>query len=76
MEPVTCEVFVLIAASGDYAVGTSEEAARERFQEDIGGLEEQDGFRIVKLLVKAVLPAIVPFETVAPDVHGWDKVEA
>lgn len=68
MAPVTCAVYVLIDASGNYAVGSSEDAARQAYADEIGALDEQDGFRIIKLMVKAAVPAIVPFETVAPDV--------
>lgn len=52
----TFEVFLLCDSNGDYAVGNSADAARERYEEDIGELVNCDGFRLVKMLVKVPLP--------------------
>lgn len=54
-----CEIFLLVDSCGDYAVGNSIEAAREKYEEGIQALTDAEGFRIVKLLVKVPLPEVV-----------------
>ena len=56
---IEVEVFVLVDAAGDYAVGNSPEAAREKYGEDVGPLEDTDGFRLVKVLLNVPLPEVV-----------------
>ncbi len=51
-----CEVWVCVDATGDYAVGVSAEAAREKYTEDIGDLGDCEGFRLVKVTVKVPMP--------------------
>lgn len=67
-DPAVCEVFLVIDQAGDYAVGNSAEAAREKYEEDIGALNAAEGFRIVKLLVRVPLPEVVELAGEAPAV--------
>ncbi len=67
-----CEVWVVVDAAGDYAVGISAEAAREKYEEDIGALNEADGFR----LVKVALHVPVSVQEVCLDVPELPKVSA
>jgi hypothetical protein len=55
-EIATCEVYVVIDQSGDYATGKTPEAAREQFEEDIGPLSDCESFRCVKVLLRVPLP--------------------
>lgn len=61
------DVFVLIDAAGDYVVGKDEAAAREAYEAEIQNLSDCDGFRLVKVTVKAALPAVVELEVEAAD---------
>ena len=53
------EIFVIVDAAGDFAVGTTLEAAKERYTDDIGPLEDAEGFRCIKLAVAVPLPAVI-----------------
>jgi len=50
------EVWVCADVAGDYAVGSSEEHAKERFEEEIGELNATGGFRLVQLWLTVPLP--------------------
>ena len=67
-DPALCEVFLVIDQAGDYAVGNSPEAAREKYAEDIGELSEAEGFRMVKLAVRVPLPELVELAVEVPAV--------
>lgn len=54
-----CEVFLFVDQGGDYAVGNSENAAKEKYEDDIGPLEDCTGFRMVRLVVQVPLPEMV-----------------
>ena len=56
---VQIEVFVCINQDGEYEVGTTAEQVRERFEENIGALADQDGMRIVRCWLKVPLPTIM-----------------
>jgi len=64
-----CELFVLVDAAGDYAVGKDEASAREAYENDIGALSDADGFRLVKVTVNVPLPEVVELTGDAPE-HG------
>ncbi len=53
------EVWVLVDSDGDYETATTEETARERFEENVGNLNERAGSRLVKLTVKVPLPTVI-----------------
>ena len=65
----TIELWACIDACGDYACGTSEEAAREKYEEDIGPLSECSGFRLVKVSVSVPLPEPVELEDEASEIE-------
>ena len=67
-EPAPCEVWIVCDQAGDYAVGSSADAAREKYAEDIGELSSAEGFRMVKLLVRVPLPEVVELSGDAPAV--------
>lgn len=56
MTKTTVELWACIDSNGDYAVGYSEETAREKYEEDVGALSECSGFRLVKICVAVPLP--------------------
>jgi hypothetical protein len=68
-ETATCNVFIVIDAAGDYAVGKDADAAREAYENDVGSLCDADGFRVVKLVVRVPLPEVVELAGEAP-AHG------
>ena len=67
---VEVEVWICVDSSGDSAVGSSAEDAKERYEESIQQLAEADGFRLVKLLVKVPLPEVVELLADAPALCG------
>ena len=50
------EVFTCIDSNGDYACGTTAEAAIEKYEEDVGDVNSTDGFRIIKAIIAVPLP--------------------
>jgi hypothetical protein len=68
-----CELFVLVDAAGDYAVGKDEAAAREAYENEIQALSDADGFRLVKVTVNVPLPEVVELTGDAPE-HGAAKL--
>jgi hypothetical protein len=67
MSTTTLEVWTCVDANGDYAVGTTEEAAREKYEEDIGALNEASGFRLVKVNLTVPLPEVIELEVEADE---------
>jgi hypothetical protein len=65
---VEAEVWVLVDAAGDAAVGSSVEAARDKYEEDVQELSQSDGFRMVKVLLKVPVPdcQVIPLSASAP----------
>lgn len=61
------DAYILVDATGAYVVGNSEDACREKYEEDIGSLNDCDGFRTVRIAAKVKLPTIA---TVAVVVDG------
>ena len=59
------EVYAIVDADGDYAVGKDAEAAVEKYTEDVGDLSEVDGVRTIKLLVTVPLPVEIVLSGVA-----------
>lgn len=53
------DVFLLVDSDGASSVGDSEQAARDQYEEVHGALNECAGFRIVRVTVRASLPAVV-----------------
>jgi len=51
-----CECWICVDAEGQYAVGSDEASAREKYTEDVGDLSEVDGFRLVKVSLTVPLP--------------------
>jgi hypothetical protein len=64
----TVEVWVICDSDGDTATGGTPDEARESYEENVGPLNEQDGFRMVKVLIRVPLPetCIVEVEAQAP----------
>jgi hypothetical protein len=63
----TCEVWMIVDAAGDYAVGTDADAAKERYAEDVGELAEAEGFRLVKVSLTVPLPKVLEMAGTAPE---------
>ena len=62
----TVDLWACVDSNGDYAVGSSDEAAREKYEEDVGALNEVAGFRLVKVAVTVPLPEVIELEVEAP----------
>jgi hypothetical protein len=61
------EVWVLVDANGDYAVGRDAADAREDYDNDIGNdVDEMGGFRLVKVLLTVPLPVVVELSGTVP----------
>lgn len=56
MQTVEVEAWVIVDANGDSAVGADAQHARDRYTDDIGALEEGDGFRMVKVILRVPVP--------------------
>lgn len=56
---VEVECFAVVDRDGNSAVGGSLEAAREKYEEDVGPLNECEGFRVVKSVITVTLPEVV-----------------
>ena len=63
---VEIELYAVIDAGGDYAVGNTAEAAREKYEEDIGELNAVEAFRTIKIKVCVPLPEVVEMVGQAP----------
>ncbi len=61
----TLEMWMLVDAAGDYAVGKDEDEAKERYVETIQPVEDSGGFRMVKVFVRVTLPAVIELEAEA-----------
>jgi hypothetical protein len=61
----TVEVWLIVDQDGDTAQGNSLDAAKEDYAENIGALDDQDGFRAVKVLVRVPLPEVSVVEVTA-----------
>jgi hypothetical protein len=68
-QTITCELFLIVDADGNYSVGTSLDAARESHEEHMCELNGVEGFRLVKLAVKVPLPEVVELTGDVP-AHG------
>jgi hypothetical protein len=66
---ITVEMWACVDSAGDYAVGNSEEAAREKYEEDVQALSESSGFRLVKINVAVPLPEPVELTGEASEVE-------
>ena len=60
------EVWCCVDADGGYAVGADEQAAKDKYEEDVGALNEAGGFRMVKVTVTVPLPELIELEVEAP----------
>lgn len=59
-EYATVTVVVVVDQAGDYAAGTDDEGAAERYREEVREPDGTLGLRVVRLSVKVPLP--VPIE--------------
>lgn len=68
MNAETCqvEVWVVVDAEGQYAVGVDAETARRAYANEIGALEETEGFRLVKVGLTVPMPAVAELSGVVP----------
>ncbi len=62
--------FCLVDSVGDFAVGKSEEDARNQYEADIQPLADCDGFRLLAFAVTTPLPEQVPVSVVIPAIEG------
>lgn len=66
-QTVTLDVWVVVDEQGDYAVGTTDEHAAERYREEIGEPDAGTlGFRRVKVAVSVPLPEAVELAVSVP----------
>lgn len=70
-----CEVWVLVDANGDYVVGMDADSARSSYADNIGGLDECDGFRLVKMIVEIPKPAVVDLPNIKIKAADWSAAE-
>lgn len=62
------EVWILVDAAGDYVASDDADDVRERYADQIGELNECDGFRLVKVKVSVPRPVVIgAAATVADD---------
>ncbi len=68
MKTIDVEVWIVVDSCGDSAVGTDAHEARERFEENVQNLNDAEGFRMVKVIVKVPLPeaSVIELEASAP----------
>ncbi len=68
MGTTTVEVWVLVDAAGDSAVGASPEDCRASYEENIQALNDAEAFRMVKVSLVVPPPAVAELSgTVAED---------
>ena len=67
---IDAEVFLVVDAAGDYAVGNDREAAIAEYENTIQPLADTEGFRIVRCMVKIALPEMVELTGTAPSDGG------
>jgi hypothetical protein len=60
------EVTVVVDANGEYGVGRDADTARQNYADDVGGLDECDGFRVLVLAVDVAPPEVVTLTGTAP----------
>jgi hypothetical protein len=70
MKTETLELWLCVAANGDYQTGTTEDEARERFVENIEPLEDTTGFRLVRLNLTVPLPVAIEASGTVPETDG------
>ncbi len=58
MQTVDVEMWACIDSDGQYGVGHDADNARGNYADNIGALEDSEGFRLVRVTVKAPLPII------------------
>jgi|HubBroStandDraft_6_1064221.scaffolds.fasta_scaffold251313_3 hypothetical protein len=58
MKTTECEVWILVDADGNHSVGTDAERARGDYTDQIGALEETEGFRMVKVTLTVPMPVV------------------
>jgi hypothetical protein len=68
------ECFVLVDPNGDWAVGADADAARQSYADNIGALEECDGFRLVCVKLTVPLPRVVELTGLVPVVEEPGEV--
>ena len=64
-EFATVEVWIVVDAAGDSASGRDLDEAKEHYTEQIGALEDSEGFRSVCVKVKVPLPEVCTLEVEA-----------
>ncbi len=68
------ELWACVDAEGQYEVGTSAEAARERYENEVGALVDCEGFRMVKVTLKVAVAATAELEGEAPPADGASQL--
>jgi hypothetical protein len=63
---VECEVWVMVDADGDYAVGSTNEETEERFDDEVGGTAPR---RLVKITMRLPRPRAIELVVQVPDEH-------
>jgi hypothetical protein len=61
---MTVTVFVLVDPQGDYTCGNEADQARFRYAEDVGPLEDSDGFQLVEVQITLPLPRVIQVQGV------------
>jgi hypothetical protein len=67
---VTVTVFVLVDPRGDYTCGTDADQARARYAEDVGPLEDGDGFQLVEVTITLPLPRVIQVQGIVAAAQG------
>lgn len=65
MATTQVEIWVCVDSNGDVGIGECDVSAREKYEENIGNLNEAEGFRLVKVLVTVPLPEVSTVELTA-----------
>ncbi len=68
------EMTVLVDANGDYAIGRDADEARANYTDQIGNLEDTDGFRLVVVKLSVPCPAPVELKGTAPEIPCGDLI--
>lgn len=72
-ELITVESYIIIDSNGDYTVGVTPEAARELYEQEVQSFGDCNGFRMIRIEIKAAVPEVVEL---AGEVNGESAGEA
>ena len=70
MAKTNLEVWVLVDAQGDYAVGPCQPSSTEAYEQNVGSLADANGYRLYQLNLTVTLPEVVEVSAELPEDGG------